>query len=100
MATGPRILMTASEMTPYAQTGGLGDVLAALPVELERLGASVHVVLPAYGTIDWAAAGAEPSGAVEVAIGAGRREVQLRTTHRGGVTVTFVEADDYFARDH
>ena len=100
MAAGPRILMTASEMTPYAQTGGLGDVLASLPVELERLGATVHVVLPAYGTIDWEAAGAEPSGAVEVALGGGRREVALRTAHRGGVAVTFVEADDYFDRDH
>jgi len=100
MAAGPRILMTASEMTPYAQTGGLADVLASLPVELERLGATVHVVLPAYGTIDWEAAGAEPSGAVEVAIGGGRREVALWTAHLGGVAVTFVEADDYFDRDH
>src|SRR5262245_48540277 len=100
MAAGPRILMTASEMTPFAQTGGLGDVLASLPAELQRRGASVHVVLPAYGTIDWEAAGAEPSGAVEVPIGSGRREAPLRTAQRGGVAVTFVEAHDYFDRDH
>ncbi len=100
MAAEPRILMTASEMAPFAQTGGLGDVLAALPPELERLGATVHVVLPAYGTIDWEGAGAEPSGMVEIAIGGGRREVPLRTAHRDGVAVTFVEADDYFDRDH
>ena len=54
--------MASSEMAPYAQTGGLGDVLGSLPAALERLGATVHVVLPAYRTIDWEAAGAQPSG--------------------------------------
>lgn len=100
MAAGPRILMAASEMAPYAQTGGLGDVLAALPAALERLGASVHVVLPAYRTIDWNAAGAVPSGSVEICAGGARREVRLRTARAGTVTVSFVEADDYFGRDH
>jgi starch synthase len=92
--------MTSSEMAPYAQTGGLGDVLASLPPALERLGATVHVVLPAYRTIDWEAAEAQASGSIEVPTGSGRREVNLRTAHRGGIAVTFVEADDYFGREH
>ncbi len=96
----PRILMAASEMTPYAQTGGLGDVLAALPTALSELGAAVHVVLPAYRAIDWDAAGAVPSGTVDVRVGNTRRAVALRTARAGAVTVTFVEADDYFGRDH
>jgi starch synthase len=100
MSEGPRILMAASEMTPYAHTGGLGDVIAALPRALHDAGASVHVVLPAYRTIDWEAAGAEPSGVVELRAGSIRREVRLRTARTGGLSVSFVEADDYFARDH
>jgi starch synthase len=100
MSAGPRILMASSEMTPYAQTGGLGDVLASLPPALEHLGATVHVVLPAYRTIDWHAAGAQPSGSIDVPTGGGRRAVSLRTAQHGGVAVTFVEADDYFGRDH
>ena len=44
-------LMAASEVVPYAKTGGLGDVLGALPRALRRLGIDVSIVLPAYGSI-------------------------------------------------
>ncbi|TAK29762.1 MAG: glycogen synthase GlgA [Chloroflexota bacterium] len=46
-----KILMMASEMAPYAKTGGLGDVLGALPKALRRLGHDVRVGLPRYGPI-------------------------------------------------
>src|SRR5918998_1312137 len=43
-----RILMVASERLPYAKTGGLADVLWALPRALVRLGHEVDVVMPRY----------------------------------------------------
>jgi starch synthase len=43
-----RVLVAASEIHPLAKTGGLADVCGALPVALERLGAEVRLVLPAY----------------------------------------------------
>ena len=43
-----RVLMAASEVTPYAKTGGLADVAGALPRALSRLGHQVDVVMPAY----------------------------------------------------
>jgi len=43
-----RILMVASEASPFAKTGGLGDVLGALPAALARRGEDVAVVLPLY----------------------------------------------------
>ncbi len=43
-----KILFAASEAYPLVKTGGLGDVIHALPRALERLGAEVRVVLPAY----------------------------------------------------
>ncbi len=47
-----KILMVSSEAGPYARTGGLGDVLGALPGDLARQGHEIKVVVPGYGTID------------------------------------------------
>ena len=44
----PRILMAASEIYPLAKTGGLADVLGALPNALHDLGADLRLLLPAY----------------------------------------------------
>lgn len=42
------ILHVASEVAPFAKTGGLADVLGALPASLESLGHRVTTVLPLY----------------------------------------------------
>ncbi len=42
------IVFAAAECVPYAKTGGLADVVGALPSELVRLGHSVTVYLPLY----------------------------------------------------
>jgi starch synthase len=47
-----RILFLSSEVSPYAKTGGLGDVSAALPRYLAKLGHDVRVYLPCYDKID------------------------------------------------
>ena len=47
-----KVLMVASEATPYAKTGGLADVVGSLPRALARLGHQVAVVLPRYGAIE------------------------------------------------
>lgn len=44
----PRILMAASEAVPFAKTGGLADVMGALPVALKARGEDVGVVIPRY----------------------------------------------------
>lgn len=43
-----KILFASSEAAPFAKTGGLGDVGAALPKALANHGHDVRVVLPAY----------------------------------------------------
>ena len=45
------ILIVASEAHPFIKTGGLGDVIGALPVALNDLGADVRVVIPNYRDI-------------------------------------------------
>ena len=42
------VLMIGSEAVPFAKTGGLADVLGALPPALGRLGWDVTVALPRY----------------------------------------------------
>jgi len=47
-----RILFVASEVAPYSKTGGLGDVIGALPGELRARGHDVVTVTPLYDTVD------------------------------------------------
>ncbi|MFD1032690.1 glycogen synthase GlgA [Metaplanococcus flavidus] len=46
-----KIIMTASECVPFAKTGGLADVMGALPKELVEYGHDVTVFMPKYGLI-------------------------------------------------
>src|SRR5450755_3437986 len=43
-----RVLMVTPEAAPFAKTGGLADVLGALPAALAAIGEEVAVVLPRY----------------------------------------------------
>src|SRR5262245_24944100 len=45
---GRRVLMLGSEALPFSKTGGLADVLSALPAALGRLGWDVTLVIPRY----------------------------------------------------
>ncbi|MBQ6820111.1 MAG: glycogen synthase GlgA [Clostridium sp.] len=46
-----KILFAASEANPFIKTGGLGDVMGALPISLNEIGADVRVVIPNYNDI-------------------------------------------------
>ena len=45
------ILVVASEVVPFAKTGGLADVSSALPRHLSVAGHDVRVVMPLYGQV-------------------------------------------------
>ncbi len=47
-----RILILSPEITPFAKTGGVADVVGALPKALRALGHDVRVAMPLYGRID------------------------------------------------
>src|SRR6476660_2276504 len=44
----PSVLMIGSEAMPFSKTGGLADVLGALPQALAQLGWDVTVAVPRY----------------------------------------------------
>ncbi len=46
-----KIAMIASECVPFAKTGGLADVVGALPKALRAMGHDVIVILPKYSAI-------------------------------------------------
>ena len=56
----PRVLLAASEAWPLVKTGGLADVVGALPGALRGLGVDARLVLPAYPAVRAALPSAEP----------------------------------------
>lgn len=46
-----KVMFLASECVPFVKTGGLADVIGALPKELKRQGVDVRVMIPLYSAI-------------------------------------------------
>ncbi len=46
-----KVLIVSSEIRPLAQTGGLADVAASLPLALKRQGAEASLIMPAYKSV-------------------------------------------------
>lgn len=96
------ILLAASEAVPFAKTGGLADVVAALPVELERLGHRPIVFLPGYRGALGGGQPIEPTNMrVSVPIGSKTVEGTLLKSRLpdSRVDVYFIQQDEYYLRD-
>lgn len=92
------ILLAASEVVPYAKTGGLADVAGALPKALSRLGHTVRVVMPRYRVDKIDAAGERLPGELRVPFNFGERRVEVYVDRTGEVPVYFIDAPEYFSR--
>ncbi len=94
-----KILFVSSEVAPYAKTGGLADVSAALPAALSALGHDVIVMTPLYRPTKEAIAGlreAIPSLAVNLSAGEVRTRALIDPA--ADIPVYFIEHDNYFDR--
>jgi starch synthase len=91
-----RILMVASEAVPFAKTGGLADVVGALPRALARLGHTVDILIPRYRGIN----AGEPVARVAVALVGQTIETTVFGTGDSGCRTLFVEHPGYFDRDY
>ena len=95
------ILIVSSEAIPFAKTGGLADVVGALPVELSKLGHRVTVMLPAYRCTTECGQETEPTD-VRFDIPIGNKIVSgdlLRSSlPDSNVPVYLVRQPDYFDR--
>ena len=91
------ILFVASELAPFAKTGGLADVLAALPAYLSRAGHDVRVVLPLYDTVDTSKATFQAIMDLELSLGSHRYQLKIFQVG-SGPAVYFVHCPALYAR--
>ncbi|WP_165224954.1 glycogen synthase GlgA [Aquisphaera insulae] len=96
------IVCVASEAVPFAKTGGLADVAAALPRALRLLGHDVRLFIPCYRRV-WNA-GPEIRGTgltLEVPVGSQVVRAFLHESRLPGseVPVYLVDRPEYFDRD-
>ncbi|MEN3335278.1 MAG: starch synthase [Blastocatellia bacterium] len=92
------ILLAASEVVPYAKTGGLADVAGALPKALARRGHRVRVVMPRYN-IDKITGNAELLPvALAVPFNFTTRQTAVYVDRSGAAPVYFIDAPEYFSR--
>jgi starch synthase len=95
-----RILMMAPEAAPFAKTGGLADVVGALPRALAALGHDVRVLIPKYRGVE-AQAGPLTLVASDLRVPLGDRAAAgalFEAKSRGGVTIYFLAHDHYYDR--
>lgn len=83
-----KIAICASEVFPFAKTGGLADVAGALPLALEELRQSVIIIMPKYKEIN------EKKWQLSRL-----RSGNYFTTLGSRIKVYFIENDKYFARN-
>ncbi len=94
-----KILFVAAEGAPFAKTGGLGDVIGALPKSLVKKGHEVAVILPYYDVVD-----AKFGDQVEdilyfyTNVGWRRQYVGVKKIVRDDVTFYFIDNQQYFYR--
>jgi starch synthase len=102
MAAAPlKILFVASECAPFAKTGGLADVVGALPKALQRLGIDVRVVMPLYAGMPWNELEAlDGTLSVPMWWGVAQARVRVGKLPRSEVPIYFLEYNRYFDRPY
>ena len=93
-----KVLIAASEIDPFAKTGGLADVMRSLPASLRRRGVDVSLVMPKYRQVQ---AECEDLGAIQVPIEETLVEGRLARTWLPGepVPVYLIQQDEFFHRN-
>ena len=96
-----KILFVASECEPFAKTGGLADVVGALPKALHALGLDVRVIMPLYAGMPWSDLEIL-DGTVAVPMWWGTAHARVRVGKLPGseVPVYCVEYNRYFDRPY
>ncbi len=96
-----KVLVVTAELSPFAKSGGIADVAAALSKELRRLGHDVRAVIPRYRRVDIGAHHLTPVlRGLQVPLGGQTLEATIfegRTA--GDMPVYFVDCPQMYDRD-
>ncbi len=94
-----KVLFVASEASPFIKTGGLGDVVGALPKALKKFGTDARVIIPLYSSISQ---GLKDKMSF---LGSFYVKISWRETYCGifcaeydGITYYFIDNEQYFNR--
>ena len=93
-----RVLHVASEIYPLVKTGGLADVVGALPAALAGAGADVRLLLPGLAPILGALQDAHTVFHCGPAFGAARVTLRRGRLDRVGLTAYVIDAPYLYAR--
>ena len=93
------VLFAASECAPFIKTGGLGDVIGALPNALQQEGVHVSVILPKYGDLaETYKEQLELEQIIEVPLGWRRQYCGIEKLVHNGISYYFLDNEYYFKR--
>ena len=95
-----KILFAAAEATPFIKTGGLADVIGALPKVLCELGHEVKVIMPKYSKIPAQyKAQMRHIAHTEVNLGWRKQYAGVEMIELEGVSFYFIDNEYYFGRE-
>jgi starch synthase len=94
-----RILHVASELFPLVKTGGLADVLGALPPALVKRGLDVRVLLPGFPGVLDGIIGLQPVTRIGPVFGAASVTLYAGRLPDGNLTAYVIDASFFFRRE-
>jgi starch synthase len=95
-----KILFVASEVSPFAKTGGLADVTGSLPKILKEMDHDIRIIMPFYKMVEACGSSIRKGRkGVEFPMGGVAQKGLLRQTSVGDIPVYLVENKEYFQRD-
>ena len=93
----PNILLVSAECAPLSKTGGLADVVGALPKYLQKLGVDARVITPYHRCIkDKYASEVEHLFTFYVDLGWRRQYAGIERLIFNGITIYLIDSEFYF----